>query len=407
LQSASKEERRLNLGSVPEPPDHRFVGRSRELLVAERWLALDHYIVLRGEGGEGKTTLAVELVRWLVRIGRFERAAFVSLDHHPDARAALFELGPQLLPGFVSKATQDLDNTRQLLKDVLGSQPTVLVFDNMETVLQDEDAKEQVLDLAKDLMSVDGTRLVFTSREYLPEPFDENDVDVSRHARLDAVQLVANVLDREDRVPYVEDEGESKDEIVQLVDAVQGHARSLVLLAPIVAERGVKAVTDDLRSVLEELEERHPRDRERSLFASVELSLRRLPGRMRERIRPLAMFHGGGLIPIMVLTLGLGRKFEEGQALADSLIGVGLAEMRPCRFLRLHPALGPMLDRELSDAERHQAQEAWIAATETLVSFLYEESQRNSRTSATLAILELPNLLALLNCIRLEPPVDG
>jgi Mrp family chromosome partitioning ATPase len=90
--------RGLSLGSLPPAPAHRFVGRSRELLALERILAWKPYVVVRGAGGEGKTTLAVELARWLVRSGRFEAAAFVNLEHMHDDRGALDSLGRQLLP---------------------------------------------------------------------------------------------------------------------------------------------------------------------------------------------------------------------------------------------------------------------------------------------------------------------
>ena len=39
----------------------------------------DRYAVVRGQGGEGKTALAAELARWLVRSGQWHRAAFVSV----------------------------------------------------------------------------------------------------------------------------------------------------------------------------------------------------------------------------------------------------------------------------------------------------------------------------------------
>jgi hypothetical protein len=59
--------RKLSLGDLPTPPPHKFHGRSRELLALER---LFHggagYVVLRGQGGEGKTELACEAARWLV-----------------------------------------------------------------------------------------------------------------------------------------------------------------------------------------------------------------------------------------------------------------------------------------------------------------------------------------------------
>jgi tetratricopeptide (TPR) repeat protein len=405
LQNASAEERRLALGDVPEPPDHRFVGRSHELLIAERYLELEPYIVLRGEGGEGKTTFAVELVRWLVRIGRYERAAFVSLDHHPDAKAALYELGPQFDSGFVSKAAMDPDNATRLLQDALAGQRTLLVFDNMETVLADEDAKGQVLELANELLKVDGTRIVFTSREHLPAPFDENDVDISRLDRRDAVRIVANVLEQEDCVPYVEDEGESEDEIVQLVDAVQAHARSLVLLAPYVAERGVKATTEDMRGVLEEMEARHPGDRERSLFASVELSLRRLPEGMRERIRPLAAFHGGISVGSVSFVLRIPEPAKVF-LLTEKMVDVGLAYMLPYKSLRLHPMLGPTLDLEMTDDERREARSSWVRSTVIFTSFLSDQRIKDVALSATLTLSDLPNILAVLGYLTENAPAD-
>ena len=57
--------------AAAEPPPHHFQGRSRELLALERLLHDQPYAVVRGQGGAGKTTLAAELARWLVRTGRF------------------------------------------------------------------------------------------------------------------------------------------------------------------------------------------------------------------------------------------------------------------------------------------------------------------------------------------------
>lgn len=82
-------QRRLNLGALPEPPSHHFIGRSRELRALERLLHAEPWAVIRGQGGEGKTTLA----GWLVRTGRHARAAFVSLERYTDARGVLDSLG--------------------------------------------------------------------------------------------------------------------------------------------------------------------------------------------------------------------------------------------------------------------------------------------------------------------------
>lgn len=70
VQQLQAKQRRLSLGALPDPPAHEFQGRSRELLTLERLLHTEPYAVVRGQGGEGKTTLAIELARWLVRTNR-------------------------------------------------------------------------------------------------------------------------------------------------------------------------------------------------------------------------------------------------------------------------------------------------------------------------------------------------
>ena len=77
------------------------------------------------------------------------------------------------------------------------------------------------------------------------------------------------------------------------MEAVNRHARALVLLAREVARRGVRATTGDLRSLMADLQRKHPGDRENSLYASVELSLRRLSTESREHVRVLAVCQGG------------------------------------------------------------------------------------------------------------------
>ena len=112
MQEEIQKQRRLTVGKVPEPPPHSFVGRSRELLAAERLLlgtvqdGQRRFVVLRGEGGEGKTVLACELARWLVASRRFQRAAFASLENSGGARPLLQTIGEQLVPRFAAEVAQ-------------------------------------------------------------------------------------------------------------------------------------------------------------------------------------------------------------------------------------------------------------------------------------------------------------
>ena len=93
------------LGALPPVPETGFIGRSRELLALERLLRDERYAVLRGQGGEGKTALAAEFARWMVRSHQIRRAAFVSVETNTHVAAVLDALGRQLVGPDYSVAT--------------------------------------------------------------------------------------------------------------------------------------------------------------------------------------------------------------------------------------------------------------------------------------------------------------
>ncbi|MCP4054726.1 MAG: CHAT domain-containing protein, partial [Mesoflavibacter sp.] len=208
---------------LPPSPEHGFVGRSRELLKIERLLMRERFAVLVGEGGEGKTTLAVELARWLVSSRRFDKAAFVSVEDSlvRDARAVLSVLAEQLVPGF--EAETDFERVWRLVERRLRDRPTLLVFDNMESVLPpvsesgslglfEPEILEGILQLATRCTRVASTRVVFTSRSELPASgknmarknmAGRNTVRIGRLEPSESVAIVAQVLGISGEVPLV------------------------------------------------------------------------------------------------------------------------------------------------------------------------------------------------------------
>ena len=145
-----------------------------------------------------------------------------------------------------------------------------------------------------------------------------------------------------------------------------------------------------------ELHRRHPDDRERSLFASVELSLRRLPTEFRAKLGPLAVFQGGGYLPAIAQVLGLDSEKNEEDRLAQALDDVGLAEALPYRYLRFDPALAPALRSELTDAAWSAAEAAWGEAMAQFARFLYQQWFQDAKLAAALTCFDLANLLAAL-----------
>lgn len=449
--------RKFNLGDLPDAPEHSFIGRSRELLALERMLCGESqdstrgrvrtqpYAVIRGAGGEGKTTLAVELARWLVRTNRFRRAAFVSLEQYSDAKGMADTIGRQLVgAGYTASMYNDWQAALLPIKRELKDKPTIIVVDNVESLFSegkttgdtgstgddfgqehsnDTDSTSQensidssdtlpqenpraprgsneIFDFCQALLEAHpATRIVFTSRELLPKPFANRDrvIPLDRLSREDAVELVSRVMKRRE----YDEQGNTPADIAELVEAVNRHARALTLLAREVKASGVRPTTENLRQLMARLEKDHPGERENSLYASVELSLRRLPPELREQAKSLAVFHGGAHLMVLDRVLETAEDdVETVQRLAAALIEDGLAKMMNYNHLRLDPALPAYL---LAQMEKHDAAKLsalttrWSEAMQALTGFLYQQRSLDAQLATELTLLELPNLLTLLN----------
>jgi tetratricopeptide (TPR) repeat protein len=416
---------RARLGEVPpEPAETGFVGRSRDLLALERLLRQERWAVVRGQGGEGKTALAAELARWLVRSQQVKRAAFVSVELCSHKDAVLDALGRQLVSADYSAAKFESPEQALLhIERALREQPTLLVIDNMESVLlppylespellSEEAALElqEILALAQRLLRAGETRLVFTSREALPAPFDAKPQrwELRQLGKADAVALIERSLAAgKSSAATAAGAGEAaiearREDIEALVDAVQGHARTLALLAPELRRRGVAATQAALVELMEQMQQQvahlpadDPRRREQSLFASVELSLRRLSAANRERARVLGVFHGG--VDLDALRWMTGWEQAEVEGLALELVGTGLATPNPYNHLSLNPALCPYLQSTFSEEERQALTAGWLESMAAYLRNLDQQDRQNPELAATLTLLELPNLFALLD----------
>jgi tetratricopeptide (TPR) repeat protein len=400
-------------GELPPEPETGFIGRSRELLALQRLLRQDgkaRYAVVRGQGGEGKTALAAEFARWMVRSHQMRRAAFVSVETHSNLAAVLDSIGRQLVPGYSVATFKEVEQAILPIERALAEEPTLLVVDNMESILLppyletpealSEEASrelEGILTVCKRLNAKGDTRMIFTSREILPAPFDgeRNRRELHQLDREDAVKLIERVLNREGAGAAADAARES---IEQLVEAVNAHARTLALLAPALQSRGVEATRASLLDLMAEMDRKFPTVREKSLFASVELSLRRMTPENRERARLLAVFHGAVDLDV----LGAIPKWEKSDvaSLAGELVGTGLATADPYDHLTLNPALCPYLRQQMDPAERESLTERWAAVMREYIEFLTGQQHKRTEVAATLTLLELPNMFALLDRVQ-------
>jgi hypothetical protein len=296
----------------------------------------------------------------------------------------------------------------------LREQSALLVIDNMESVLLPPFMKEEtpealsqeaaeelkaILALCERLLKAGDTRLIFTSREALPAPFD-----AARHRRElhqldhdDAVKLIERVLN-----VAGDDAGASSDaareEIEQLVSAVHCHARTLALLAPSLQKHGVETTRESLVELMAEMDKNFPGSREKSVFASVELSLRRLSVVNQQRVRVLGMFHSG--VHPEVLTMMMEWKEADVASLVGELIETGLATPNRYGHLRLNPALCPYLRAKIDGAEYETLIHRWSGAMLEYTSFLVHQQGQNAEVAATLTMLELSNLIRFLDIVE-------
>ncbi|MBF0162506.1 MAG: tetratricopeptide repeat protein [Magnetococcales bacterium] len=413
-----KKQQDAYLGELPEPPPHRFVGRSRHLLALERLLLTQRYGVLLGEGGEGKTALGVEAARWLLRIQRVQRVVFVSLEKATHRDAVLDAIGRQLVGKNYSVAPFGEDWERACLpvERALEAERTLLLLDNMETVLPprpgellgeyDPERLTALLALFQRWQGVGESRLLFTSRERLPEPFDAayNHLDIGPLEEWDAVEMVKNILLRANVTPELGDALDKEARLLELVQSVHCHARTLTLLAPELARRTVLQTTEALHQLMAALEKQYPGERERSLYAGVALSLNRLSPTVRQAIRPLGVFQGGGHLGVIGQVLGMEK--PQLLPLVEELLQTGLCDLHDNGYLTFHFALAPFLWGKLSASEQQAAQQRWLEGEEVFVGFLERQKHQDAQLSATITLLDLNNLLAGLERAASQWPAE-
>lgn len=417
--------RETRLGHLEPPPEHHFVGRSRELLSIERRLQIRNHAVLLGEGGEGKTTVACEAARWLHDTRRVERVAFVCLENATThAKAVLDEIGRQLVGKNYSAALygEDLDQAMRPIRRELREYKTLIVLDNMETVLPprpggylgyyDEEELGKLLTLFQQMEETGWTKLLFTSREVLPAPFDTDPISIGSMAPWEAVELVRNVLLGEGVTPFAEDVDDIADDknkndrevkkLLALVESVHCHARTLSLLAPELAKSSLPKTTEQLHALMQSLEEKYPNDRERSLYAGVALSLNRLSPETRKAIRPLGVFQGVGQTKIIQGMLGLSSR-DDVLHIAEELKQCGLC-INNVTYIKFHFALCSFLWNQLSNEEKNKFMYNWLVGEYALSMFLHDENFKHPKLLSAVVILDLPNLLAaLVNAVDIFP----
>ncbi len=310
-----------------------FFGRRWELWNIERWLAADtRRISITGFGGQGKTELALEAGRWLLRTGLFQRAVFIDYAHvqsDDPLDMAVSTIGTVLGQTLEDAAGANL---------ALASAPTLVILDNLETV--SPVGLASLLDAAAAWSERGQTRLLLTSRPDLGYPaYRIEGTRLHRRIALEGLGSAAYPDDALDwyaalsSLPMADDSQAvpppKREELIALFDQVAFHPLSIAVLAQQLRTRTAKELGARLTALLDDqavssiAQEGTPE----GLVASLRLSLDQLSPEQRQAARRLGVFQGGAMEDSLLAITGLGAWRQDDserkqlQALIEALDG--------------------------------------------------------------------------------------
>jgi tetratricopeptide (TPR) repeat protein len=112
-----------------------FVGREAKIVEINKILGQERIMVLRGEGGIGKTAVAREVAAWQAGRDRYPGGVvWVDLE----AGGTLANIQEEIGVGFFGEEFRRATGDRQaLIREHVEEKPALLVLDNYDTVLQD------------------------------------------------------------------------------------------------------------------------------------------------------------------------------------------------------------------------------------------------------------------------------
>ncbi len=385
-----------------------FFGRRRELWDIETWFAgPTRRLSITGFGGQGKTELALEAGRWLLRTGQFRRAVFVDYAQAQGADGLAVALAT--LSSVLDVSLTDAAAAAQ----ALAAEPTLVILDNLESL--PAAALTELLGAAASWSQQGGTRILLTRRPAdSPHPdYPNSGSFIHRHIELkglgsrsqphDALAWYAALA----RLPGpISVPPPGRDALVELFAQVDFHPLSIAVLAQQLRSRSAAELGERLRTLL--AEHAHSPIAQPGtppgLAASLRLSLDRLGPDERQAVRALGVFEGGAFEDDLLAITGLGGEAGatavwpalRSQLLAAGLLGVEALPGVTPPFLRFHPTLAPLLWQELDGDARERLGLAHRQRYAQLAAFLYQEDLPHPKAARAIAEREQPNLLAAL-----------
>ncbi len=163
---------------------------------------------------------------------------------------------------------------------------------------------------------------------------------------------------------------------------------------------GTGGINDTVSQISDVLNKSISDKRQSTLLASIENSLCQLSPGIREKIKPLGVFQGGGSISNIANVLQLND--AERDQLINELVEIKLAKPMPYGFMHFHPSLCPFLLNELDEATLDRSRSMWSECLRQLSEFLYKQQSEDSKLADELTLMELPNLIKSMEYVQAQ-----
>jgi predicted ATPase/DNA-binding SARP family transcriptional activator len=343
---------------VPAEGSVELIGRARELASVVGLLERDdvRLVTLTGPGGTGKTTLA------LAAAAQLGGAPFVDLAPLTDASRV-----PTAIAGGLGLEEHQGEPPLETIARALDDRERVLVVvDNLEHLPECFPEIARLLDAARSLRILATSRgplHVAAEREYRVPPLE---VPPATAGSLEAVSTTAAVRLYAERaresVPEFELTEENAASIARITRALDGLPLAIELAAARVRVLGVEGTAKRLGEALALLTRNAPDlpERQRSLRAAIDWSVRLLEPPARHALAVLAIFPGGATLEALEATADpetdVDTRLE--QLLDAGLVGSSLAHGSELRFTMLETirayALAELEPERLDELRRRQ-----------------------------------------------------
>jgi tetratricopeptide (TPR) repeat protein len=406
--------------NLRESQEAGFWGRSAELWAIERaFVRGTRRLTISGFGGMGKTYLAEEAGRWLLRTGMFARVCFVSFADYQ----GIDPVGYALSVLATVLDTNLIDATAATR--ALAQQPVLVILDNLETVRsplaplakggkEEEEVQvplikgdlggspsgdngDSLLTAAKAWSEAGASRVLLTTRaDDLRHP-DYANVGTTRHILLplrglspnDALDYFQSLM----KLPPLPSFGlPTREGLLELFEMLDYHPLSLGLLANQLKQRRAMEVQQELAQLVAAT----PNN---PLLASLNLSVSRLDPEVKKWLPRLGVFQGGVFEFRLLAIVDIEEK--DWDKIRSQLRVCGLIEVQclthdgdGISFIKFHPTLAPTMWSRLNDDEQKKLLIRYKKYYYQLSHYLYVEDRKSNPFAVrVIARLELPNLM--------------